>query len=294
MSLALRLARRGMGRVWPNPSVGALVVRPGDLPQVVGRGWTMPGGRPHAEKVAIDRAGAAARGATLYVTLEPCCHKGRAEPCTDVIIGAGISRVVCATGDPDVRVAGEGFEKLRRAGIEVTTGVLEHDARLAAMGHILRVTEGRPLVTLKVAVGSDGLVPRGEGSPVWVTGEQARGVAHLMRAMNDAILVGRATVEADNPELTCRLPGMEDQSPIRIVLDSDLATPAGAKLARTASRVPLWIFCKEDPPSDRARNLSGSGAEIVRIGRNAAGLDIGKVLAAAAARGITRLLVEGG
>ncbi|MEC9369284.1 MAG: bifunctional diaminohydroxyphosphoribosylaminopyrimidine deaminase/5-amino-6-(5-phosphoribosylamino)uracil reductase RibD, partial [Pseudomonadota bacterium] len=187
MQIALRLAGRGLGRTWPNPSVGAVIVRESPDPEVVARGWTMPGGRPHAEAVALEKAGAAARGATLYVTLEPCSHLGRSTPCTEAIIAAGIGRVVCSTGDPDPRVSGSGFARLETAGITLKQNLLAKEGRQLVLGHVLRVTENRPMVSLKLAVGSDGLVPRGDGRPKWVTGDAARAAAHLLRARSDAI-----------------------------------------------------------------------------------------------------------
>lgn len=294
MRLALAMARRGLGRTWPNPSVGAVLVRPGET-EVIARGCTMPGGRPHAEAVALERSGAAARGATMYVTLEPCSHHGGTPPCADAIIAAGVSRVVCGVTDCDSRVAGQGLARLRGAGIEVVTGVLEAEARLVTRGHLLRAGEGRPEITLKVATGSDGLIAPGSGAPVWVTGEQARMQAHLMRARSDAILVGRGTIEADDPELTCRLPGMADRSPVRVVLDSALATAETARILDAAPEVPVWICCGEAMPSRRRSLLEAAGAELVPVAASEDGrLDVISVANALAARGITRLLVEGG
>lgn len=297
MSVALAMARRGLGRTWPNPAVGAVVVAPGegDEVEMVSRGWTMPGGRPHAETVALERAGARARGATLYVTLEPCAHHGKTPPCADAIIAAGISRVVCALGDPDPRVAGQGVSKLEDAGIRVDKGLLRDEAGRITGGHVMRARERRPEITLKLAVGSDGLVAPGDGAPVWVTGEAARAQGHLMRARSDAILVGRGTVKADDPSLTCRLPGMEDRSPIRVVMDSRLALDSHAKLLQTAGQVPVWLICSEDVSRERQDQWTDRGATVLAVQKG----DDGKpdplaACGALAEKGITRLLIEGG
>ncbi|HXG79198.1 MAG TPA: bifunctional diaminohydroxyphosphoribosylaminopyrimidine deaminase/5-amino-6-(5-phosphoribosylamino)uracil reductase RibD [Methyloceanibacter sp.] len=292
MAQALQLARRGLGLTWPNPSVGAVVVsRTGEI---AGRGWTAPGGRPHAEAVALERAGEFARGGTLYVTLEPCAHDGgRGPACAESIIAAGLARAVIAISDPDPRTAGRGSARLAGAGIEVREGVLADEAIEIALGHILRVTQGRPAVTLKLAVGSDGLMPRGEGAPVWITGPDARAHGHLLRARNDAILVGRGTIEADNPSLTCRLPGMSCRSPVRVVLDRRLRTPPDARLFNDMM-VPVWLVCSEEEHPDMDA-LQDRGAEIVPVPVDECGLlSVRDVLETLAMRGITRLLVEGG
>jgi diaminohydroxyphosphoribosylaminopyrimidine deaminase/5-amino-6-(5-phosphoribosylamino)uracil reductase len=263
--------------------------------EIVGRGLTAPGGRPHAEAVALDRAGKHAAGATLYVTLEPCAHEGRGAACADVIVAARPARAVVAIADPDPRTAGHGLQRLRDAGIEVTEGVLKAQAIAVTLGHVLRVTQGRPAVTLKLAVGSDGLVPRGQrGAPTWVTGELARAHAHLLRARSDAILVGRGTIMADNPSLTCRLPGMDCRSPVRVVLDRRLRTPADARLFED-EMVPVWLICAAEEQDANASALQERGAEIIPVGIDAHGLpSIKEALEQLAKRGITRLLVEGG
>jgi len=292
MAQALQLARRGLGLTWPNPSVGALVVAPtGDI---ISRGWTAPGGRPHAEAIALEKAGKAARGATLYVTLEPCAHAGgRGPTCADIIAAAGPARAVIALRDPDPRTAGRGLDRLATSGIAVTEGVLAHEATEVALGHILRVTEGRPAVTLKLAVGADGLIPKGDGAPVWITGPDARAHGHLLRARHDAILVGRGTVLADDPSLTCRLPGMSCRSPVRVVLDRRLRTPPEARLFDDLM-VPVWLVCAdEDQPAADA--LHERGAEIVPVPVDDHGLlAVPDALETLASRGITRVLVEGG
>ena len=263
MAQALQLARRGLGLTWPNPSVGSIVVAPSG--EILARGWTAPGGRPHAEAIALEQAGAGARGATIYVTLEPCAHVGgRGPACADIIAAARPARAVIALRDPDPRTAGRGLERLAAAGIEVKDGVLAQEASEVALGHILRVTEGRPAVTLKLAVGADGLIPKGEGAPVWITGPDARAHGHLLRARHDAILVGRGTVLADNPSLTCRLPGMSCRSPVRVVLDRRLRTPPEARLFDDLM-VPVWIICAADEEHPNTDALQDRGAEIVPV-----------------------------
>jgi diaminohydroxyphosphoribosylaminopyrimidine deaminase/5-amino-6-(5-phosphoribosylamino)uracil reductase len=291
MGIALRLARRGLGRTAPNPSVGAVVVDDA-CGEVIARASTAPGGRPHAETIALERAGARARGATLYVSLEPCSHHGVTPPCADAIIAAGIKRVVCALEDPDPRVGGRGLKRLREAGIAVERGLMAEPAHWMALGHILRVTERRPLVQAKLAVAADGSVPRGQGvEPAWATGPQARAQGHLMRARADAILVGRQTVIDDDPLLTCRLPGLEDRSPVRVVLARDLKGLQRSRLALTAPTQPLWIVC--GPDAD-ASALAAAGARILRVPLVGGALWLPGVMEALVANGTTRLLVEGG
>jgi diaminohydroxyphosphoribosylaminopyrimidine deaminase/5-amino-6-(5-phosphoribosylamino)uracil reductase len=292
MAQALVLARRGLGLTWPNPSVGAIVVTPSG--EIVGRGWTAPGGRPHAEAIALDHAGAKAEGATVYVTLEPCAHEGRGMACSDAIVAARPKRVVIGLRDPDPRTAGRGIECLCAAGIEVEEGVLASQAASVTLGHLMRIAEGRPAVTLKLAVGTDGRMPRGEGQPVWITGPDARAHGHLLRARNDSILVGRGTILADNPSLTCRLPGMSCRSPVRVVLDRRMRTPPGAKLFDDIM-VPVWILCAEGETGGNAELLHDQGAEIVSISVDDHGLlDVRDAMETLADRGITRVLVEGG
>jgi len=293
MAQAIRLARRGLGLAWPNPSVGAVVVTPDG--EIAGRGWTAPGGRPHAEAIALERAGAKAEGSTLYVTLEPCAHESvRGLACTEAIVSNRVARVVVGLGDPDPRTAGRGLERLRSAGITVEEGVLAAEATSVTLGHLLRVTYGRPAVTLKLAVGADGRMPKGEGQPVWITGPEARAHGHLLRAMNDAILVGRGTVAADNPTLTCRLPGMACRSPVRVVLDRRLRTRPDAKLFEDVM-VPVWLLCASGERHDTADALHAHGAEIVPVPIDDHGLiDVQDAIDTLAHRGITRVLVEGG
>ncbi len=292
MQLALTLGRRGLGRTWPNPAVGAVVVKDG---VIVGRGWTQPGGRPHAEPEALRRAGEAARGATLYVTLEPCSHFGRSPPCADAVIAAGISRVVAAIEDPNPLVAGQGHAKLRAAGITVDVGLCAAEAAHDHAGHFRRVRDKRPHVILKLAVSSDEKIAAGGHKPVAITGEAARTRVHLLRAQCDAILVGIGTVLADDPLLTCRLPGMAARSPVRVVLDRALRSPGDSKLVHSARQTPLWVVASELADAPAATKLGAAGAQVIRIvPTDAPGLDLPPVLHALSERGITRLFVEGG
>jgi diaminohydroxyphosphoribosylaminopyrimidine deaminase/5-amino-6-(5-phosphoribosylamino)uracil reductase len=291
MSLALTLGRRGLGNAWPNPAVGAVVVKDG---VVVGRGWTQPGGRPHAEVEALRRAGAAARGATLYATLEPCSHHGKTPPCVDAIMAAGVARVVSALEDPNPKIAGEGHAKLRATGFAVTLGVCADEARRAHAGHISRVRNGRPHVTLKLAVSADGKAGLAGRKPATITGETARERVQLMRAMNDAVVTGIGTVLADDPQLTCRLPGMEQRSPVRVVLDTDLRLPPGSRLAASAARTLDWTFASEAAPQERERALTDLGVEVLRVPAVSGRLELTAVLRSLAGRGVTRVMVEAG
>jgi diaminohydroxyphosphoribosylaminopyrimidine deaminase/5-amino-6-(5-phosphoribosylamino)uracil reductase len=294
MQLALTLGRRGQGRTWPNPAVGAVVVKDG---VIVGRGWTQPGGRPHAEPEALKRAGEAARGATLYATLEPCSHFGKSPPCVDAIIAAGIARVVSAIEDPNPEVAGKGHAKLRAAGIKVDIGLGAAEAAHDHAGHFSRIRDKRPHVILKLAVSSDDRIGAAGHKPVAITGEAAKARVHLLRAQCDAILVGIGTVLADDPLLTCRLPGMEARSPVRVVLDRALRIPGTSKLVRSARATPLWVMTSNLSEAPAAMKLGAAGAQVIRVATTNApppGLDLLAALHALAERGITRLLVEGG
>jgi diaminohydroxyphosphoribosylaminopyrimidine deaminase / 5-amino-6-(5-phosphoribosylamino)uracil reductase len=292
MQLALTLGRRGLGRTWPNPAVGAVVVKDGII---VGRGWTQPGGRPHAEPVALKQAGDAARGATLYVTLEPCSHFGKSPPCTDAVIASRIARVVAAIEDPNPEVAGEGFAKLRAAGIAVDVGLEREEAAYAHAGHFRRIRGHRPHVIVKLAVSADDKIGAAGRKPVAITGEAARTRVHLLRAQCDAILVGIGTVLADDPELTCRLPGMEARSPVRVVLDRALRMPGDSRLVHSARQTPLWVMASELAEAPAAAKLGAAGAVVIRMPPKAAsGLDLHAVLHTLADKGITRLMVEGG
>jgi diaminohydroxyphosphoribosylaminopyrimidine deaminase/5-amino-6-(5-phosphoribosylamino)uracil reductase len=292
MRAALALARRNLGAVWPNPAVGCVLVRDG---VVVGRGWTQPGGRPHAETEALARAGAAAAGATAYVTLEPCSHHGQTPPCADALIAAKVARVVAAIEDPDPRVSGGGFTKLKQAGIAVETGVCAAEAAEINAGFLMRVRQGRPLVTLKVATTLDGKIATHRGESRWITGEPARRRAHMLRAEHDAILVGVGTALADDPELTCRLPGLSDRSPVRIVVDPRLRLPLTARIVRSAAQIPTWMIAYRDAEAGRRRVLAECGVELIDVSPLSGDRpDMSEMLRALAARGITRVLVEGG
>jgi len=293
MQLALTLGRRGLGNTWPNPAVGAVLVQDG---VIVGRGWTQAGGRPHAEVEALAQAGAKARGATLYVTLEPCSHHGRSPPCADALIAAGVARVVSAIEDPNPEVAGQGHAKLRAAGIKVDIGIGAAEAARAHAGHFRKVRDGRPHVILKLAVSSDGKIAGAGRQPVAITSSAAQQRVHLLRAQCDAILVGIGTVLADDPELTCRLPGLAPRSPVRVVLDRALRIPGASKLVHSARATPLWLIAAETAEAAAATKLTAAGAELLRLNvePDAPGFDFGAVLPLLAARGISRLMVEGG
>lgn len=294
MRLALALGRRGLGRTWPNPSVGAVVVAPGS-DTILASAATAPGGRPHAEPQALAQAGAAARGATLYVTLEPCSHHGHTPPCTEAIVAAGIGRVVTALEDPDPRVAGRGHGFLREAGIAVETGLCGADAARDHRGHITRVTLGRPTLHLKLARTRDGFAAGAGPERLRITGAVADGAVHLWRAHADAILIGIGTARADDPSLTVRLPGLAGRSPMRIVLDSALhLSPAGV-LARTARDVPVLVLTTRSAPAHARRALESLGVEVMPVQAGADGrIDLPAALAALGARGLTRLCSEGG
>jgi diaminohydroxyphosphoribosylaminopyrimidine deaminase / 5-amino-6-(5-phosphoribosylamino)uracil reductase len=290
MDLALTLGRRGLGRTWPNPAVGAVVAKDGII---IGRGWTQPGGRPHAEPQALARAGDAARGATLYVTLEPCSHFGKTPPCADAVIAAGIARVVSAVEDPNPEVAGQGHARLRAAGIAVDVGLCAEQASHDHAGHFRRVRENRPQVILKLAVSSDDRIAASDG-PVNITGPVAQAHTHLLRAQCDAILIGIGTATADNPLLTCRLPGMEDRSPVRVVLDTHLRLKTSSRLAKTARTTPLWIMTSPASEAPAAAILGAEGAQIIRLPAADNGVRPDTVLHELSRRGVTRLMVEGG
>lgn len=291
MEAALALARRGLGTTWPNPSVGCVVVKNG---RVVGRAVTAPGGRPHAEPQALAMAGATARGADVYVTLEPCNHTGQTPPCTDALIEAGVARVIIAGGDPDPRVNGAGIARLRAAGIQVIGGVLTGDADTLQAGFLNRIRLGRPLVTLKLATTLDGKIATRAGESQWITGAAAREATHALRGTHDAVLVGVGTVVADNPELTCRLPGFRRLPVVRVVVDSHLRTPLMTKLVVTANTDPTWIIHRGGVPSDRQEAFRGAGVRLLPVPGGERGVDLAAGLAALGAAGITRLMVEGG
>lgn len=287
MRHALALARRGVGRTAPNPAVGCVLVD--GQGRVIARGWTQPGGRPHAEAMALAAAGPAARGATAYVTLEPCSHTGRTPPCADGLIAAGIARCVVATGDPDPRVAGRGLARMRAAGIAVETGLLAAEARLVAEGFLSRVERGRPHVTLKLATSLDGRIATGTGLSQWITGPAARAAGQRLRAEADAIVTGIGTVLADDPALTVRLPGLEDRSPLRVVMDRWARLPPTAKMLTGGPPVLLATGV----PADGARALLAAGVGLLPLPDDPAAQPAA-LLSALAERGVTRVLIEAG
>ena len=287
MALALSLGRRGMGRVWPNPNVGCVIVAGA---RIVGRGRTADGGRPHAETQALAQAGEAARGATAYVTLEPCAHHGRTPPCAEALVAAGVARVVVAAQDPDHRVAGRGIARLRAAGIAVETGLMEAEARRDLAGFLSRIERDRPFVTLKLAASLDGRIATGTGESRWITGPQARARVHMMRARHDAVMVGGGTARADDPMLNVRGLGI-DRQPVRVVVSRRLDLPPEGALARSAGDIPLWL-CHDravDPAPWTAR-----GAVSLPCGLSNGQVDVAQVMAALAEKGLTRVFCEGG
>jgi len=290
MALALSLGRRGIGNTWPNPAVGCVIVRDG---VIVGRGWTAPGGRPHAEVRALAQAGAAARGATAYVTLEPCAHTGQTPPCAQALIDAGVARVVGAIGDSDTRVDGRGFAMLRDAGICVDTGVLEAEARRDHQGFLIRIEAGRPMVTLKLASSFDGRIATATGESHWITNAAARRMVHAMRARHDAVMVGGGTARADDPALNVRDMGVTRQ-PARVVVSRRLDIPLGGKLAQTAGEVPLLLCHGRDAPEVLVQAWTGLGAVMLPCDLRGGQLDMVDVLRQLGSHGLTRVFSEGG
>jgi diaminohydroxyphosphoribosylaminopyrimidine deaminase/5-amino-6-(5-phosphoribosylamino)uracil reductase len=295
MAAAIRLSRRHLGLTGTNPSVATLIVRDdGDGPVIVGSGVTAIGGRPHAEPQALKEAGALALGATAYVTLEPCAHHGRTPPCAEALVAAGVARVVGAASDPDPRVSGRGYAILREAGIEVMEGVLAAEAADLMAGYLMRASRKRPEVTVKLAVSRDGRIGIPGMGQVSVTGAIARRQVHLMRAEADAILIGIGTALADDPELTCRLPGLETRSPVRIVLDAQARLPVTSKMAKEARGIPVWLAAAADCDRDRRAALEGAGVQFLATEAANGGFALPELLEDLAARGISALMVEGG
>ncbi len=296
MAAALAFGRRNIGQTWPNPAVGALVVSDAHAnPFVVGRGATEIGGRPHAETQALDAAGDKAKGATMYVTLEPCAHHGSTAPCADAILQARIARVVVALEDPNPTVGGKGIAALRAGGVKVELGVGREAASFAHAGHLRRIREGRPQVILKLAVSADGKSALEGRRPIMISGNASLAEAHMLRARNDAVLVAIGTVLSDDPLLNCRLPGMDDRTPVRVVLDSSLRTPMTSRLVKTAQQYPLWMIARTNAPVEPELMLAAAGADVMRVDAGPDGrIDLRAALGLLAARGITRLLVEGG
>lgn len=298
MGTALALAGRALGAAWPNPAVGCVLVQPregGAGGVVVGRGWTQPSGRPHAEAEALKRAGSHARGATAYVSLEPCAHQGATPPCAEALVEAGIKRAVIAVSDPDPRVAGQGIAILSGAGVEVTTGVAETEAAEVNAGFFLRVRDGRPLVTWKAATTLDGRIATHGGESRWITGEVARDMAHFLRARHDAVMVGIGTVLADDPALACRLPGLRSRSPVRVVIDGRLRLPLTSQLVVTAREIPTWLVALPGGEPRRRRAYTDCGIEVIEAKGDEDGhLDVRIALSQLGKHGLTRVLVEGG
>ena len=287
MALALNLGRRGMGRVWPNPAVGCVIVKDG---RVVGRGWTADGGRPHAEPQALVQAGHLAKDATAYVTLEPCAHHGQTPPCAAGLIAAKVARVVIASRDPDPRVAGRGVEMLRAAGIDVTEGVLAAQADADHAGFFSRMAQKRPFVTLKLATSLDGRIATATGESQWITGPDARRAVHMMRARHDAVMVGAGTARADDPSLTVRGLGI-DRQPVRVVVSRNLSLPLDGQLAKTARDIPVWLCHAERADPSAWTDL---GAESLPCAAVHGQLDPAAILKALAEKGLTRVFCEGG
>ena len=291
MRLAIALGARGLGRVWPNPAVGCVIVKAG---RVLGRGWTQEGGRPHAETMALAQAGGQARGATAYVSLEPCSHHGQTPPCADALIRAGVARVVVGLSDPDPRVAGRGLAALRDAGIQVTEGICSPEAQRAHRGFLTRVGQGRPMLTLKLATSADGRIATASGESQWITGAQARAWVHGMRACHDAVLVGAGTARADDPSLTVRGLGISHQ-PVRIVLSRRLDLPLDSALMRSARDIPVWLCHGPDAPEAAKTAWEAAGARLIAATTGLGGqLDLSAVMTALGAAGLTRVFCEGG
>jgi len=292
MVIALRLAKRGLGQAWPNPSVGCVLVH---SENIVGCGWTQARGRPHAESQALAQLSGNVTPLTAYVTLEPCAHHGETPPCADALIGSGVTRCVVATMDPDSRVSGRGIERMKSAGINVDVGLLGEEAREVNEGFFRCINEGVPMTTIKIASSLDGYIATHSGDSKWITGPIARARGHLMRAEHDGILVGAGTAIRDNPQLTCRLPGMLDRSPVRIILDSHLSLPLSSHLVSSAAEWPTWVITGPEPRRELVSQLESSGVIILRVGVDRGGkLLMDEVMSTLAGKGITRLLVEGG
>lgn len=290
MKIALDLSKRGLGLVHPNPSVGCVIVKDG---HIIGRGWTGKGGRPHAETIALEQA-LNAEDATVYVTLEPCAHHGKTPPCAEELVRANVAEVIIATNDPDPRVSGDGIKILQEAGIQVHFGLMKAQADISHQGFFNRIELNRPLVTVKIASSADGKIAKHEGEKTWVTGPQSRMRGHMYRANHDAIMVGIGTALVDDPMLDCRIPGLEDRTPIRIVIDTHLRIDPASKLCKTAHKIPLWIMTASFDERKYAE-IEKTGARIFCLEKDAVGqVDLHQVMTALAGEGITRLLCEGG
>ncbi len=293
MDVALHYARRGLGSTFPNPSVGAVITKDNRL---IAAGHTATGGRPHAEILALKQTGSLAEGATMFVTLEPCCHIGATPPCTEALIASKLARIVVATRDSNPQVAGRGIAQLQAAGIDITYGVREEEARRLNAGFFSVIEKQRPIITLKLATSLDGRIATHTGESQWITGPLARNYGHKLRAEHDAILVGSDTALDDNPSLTCRLPGLESRSPIRIVADSRLRLPLASQLVRTASQLPVWVLTRSaQAESTQAEQLRQHGVRVIAVEQDYTGrLDMKYAMRQLASAGITRVLLEGG
>ena len=293
MSIALGQARRGLGQVAPNPSVGCVVVKHGRL---IANGYTQKGGRPHAETIALEKAGDEAKNADIYITLEPCAHLGQTPSCADSLIKAGVKKIICAMKDPDDKTNGKGFDKLKRANIEIVQGVLEEEAAFINQGYLLHRVKQRPLVSLKMGVSLDGKIASSTGHSRWITGALARRQAHILRSFYDGVLIGARTALGDNPHLTCRLPGLSQRTPIRIIADSHLSTDLASHLVVAAKEHPIWVLCREDCDPIRRQAFLDSGVKLLNIAidEDSGLMDIDLALQSLAREGVTRLLVEGG
>jgi len=293
MRSALALAGRGLGMVAPNPAVGCVIVSKDG--QVVGRGWTQNGGRPHAETEAISRAGGQCPGATAYVTLEPCDHQGQTPACSKALIKAEIKRVVVACKDPDPRVAGKGIERLKEAGINVVEGILEDEAKTLNAGFFTRLAKSRPLFTLKSATTLDGRIATRSGHSKWITGPEARATGHMLRARHDAIMIGIGTALADNPQLTCRLAGMENYSPRRIIADSTLQLPLSSPLVETANQIPTIILTATGADRRKIKGFKKQGVRVIALAPSLSGQPAPEAMAEAlGSEGLNSILIEGG
>ncbi|MEE1613126.1 bifunctional diaminohydroxyphosphoribosylaminopyrimidine deaminase/5-amino-6-(5-phosphoribosylamino)uracil reductase RibD [Microvirga sp. CF3016] len=299
MRLAVALGERNLGLTWPNPSVGAVLVdESGEAPVILSQGVTQPGGRPHAERIALETAGGRSKGATLYVTLEPCAARSSSHhgpSCTDLIVAAGIGRLVVGVPDPSPFAAGQGPERFGRAGIPTAVGCLAAEGARLHRGHSTRILKGRPAVTVKLARSTEGFAGSRQGPRLMLTGEIANGKVHLMRVHADAIMVGVGTVLADDPLLNVRLPGLEARSPVRIVVDSHLRTPPSARVAAGAREIPTWILTTVNAPVDAERTLTALGVEVLRVSADESGhVALEEAMQLLGTRGLTRVFCEGG
>ncbi|UXM93945.1 bifunctional diaminohydroxyphosphoribosylaminopyrimidine deaminase/5-amino-6-(5-phosphoribosylamino)uracil reductase RibD [Bartonella sp. HY329] len=294
MEAAIRLGRQNLGCTAENPSVGAVIVKKiNGKPIIIGIGVTAVGGRPHAEPQALQQAGGSAKGATAYVTLEPCSHHGKTPPCVDALIAAGVKRVVIALEDPDPRVSGRGIARLKAAGIDVVQDIAREKAFEGLAGFLTRITKKRPFITQKLALSQDGYIGRVGEANTPITGNLSKARTHILRAESDAILVGVGTVKIDDPMLDCRLPALEHRSPIRIVLDGHLSISVESRLVLSAKQIPVWIICNEKNDQNKQKLLEALGCRIIPFGENIHN-HLNELMEFLGREGINNLLVEGG